>query len=417
MIRLVPLLAALTLLAAAADEWPRFLGPTGNNSAGQRGLPLTWEDKKLKHIKWKVPLPGEGWSSPVVASSRIFCTTALDDGKSLHALCVDFADGKILWDTEVFHVENPPAKHQRNSFASPTPLLENDRLYVTFGPCGTACINTQTGKKVWENRDLQWEQQNGAGGSMSGFGGLLLLACDGIDDAQFAAALDKRDGALVWKNDRSAKADLRQLSTEMRKAYGTPVVHEIAGRPVCFTVAAMRVYASDPLTGKELWFVKIPGYSNVPIPVTDGRNLYISTGFNKAELWAIKLDPDAAGDITETHVLWKQIKGAPTESTPVVIGNRLYTINTGGIACCLNTADGSIVWQERLGPDFSASPFAADGRLYFFDTWNKTYVVEASDTFKLLATNRLDAGCMASPAVFGKALLIRTKTHLYRIEE
>jgi hypothetical protein len=133
-------------------------------------------------------------------------------------------------------------------------------------------------------------------------------------------------------------------------------------------------------------------------------------------MWAIK-HAGATGDATDTHVVWKQPKGATTESTPVVVGSRLYYVNSGGIATCLNTTDGSIVWQERIGPDFAATPLFAAGRLYFFDSWGKCYVIQPGDTFQLLATNRLESGCMASPAVVEKAMIVRTKTHLYRIEE
>jgi outer membrane protein assembly factor BamB len=412
--------------AASAEIWPRFLGPNGNNISDAKGLPLEWKDrkglpsewggKKATNIQWKVALPGEGWSSPVVGSDLAYCTTALDGGKSLHALCVSLADGKIVWDVEVFKNEEVPPKHNRNSYASPTPLLEGDRLFVTFGTMGTACLSTKDGAKIWENRELKWDQQNGAGGSVAGYGDLLLIPCDGAD-VQFEAALSKKDGKVVWKSERSHKEALKQRPADMHKAYGTPVVAMVAGKPVSFTTTAQRLFALDPLTGKELWYINYaPGFSNVPVPVSDGKNLYISTGFQKPEIWAIKLEP-ATGDATETHVLWKQKKGAPYESTPVVFGDRLYMVNSGGIASCLNTADGSIVWTQRIGPDFAATPLVADGKIYFCDTWNQSYVIEPGDTFKLLATNKLESGCMASPVPVGKALIIRTKTHLYRIEQ
>lgn len=401
---------------AASDSWPRFLGPNGNNVSDAKGLPLEWEDKKGTNIRWKTALPGEGWSSPVIGSGRIYCTTALDGGKSLRALCIGLTDGKLLWDVEVFEVEEPVPKHNRNSYASPTPLLEGDRLYVAFGAMGTACVSTKDGSKIWENRELKWDQQNGAGASVADYEDLILIPCDGAD-VQFEAALSKKDGKIVWRSERSAIPMLKQRPADMHKAYGTPVVLNVGGEPTSFTTAAQRLYALNPRTGEERWFINYaPGFSNVPVPVTDGKNLYISTGFQKPETWAVKLAP-AKGDATETHVLWKQKKGGTTESTPIVVGDRLYMVNSGGIASCLKTEDGSIVWQQRIGPDFSATPLAADGRIYFFDTWNKAYVVEPGDTFKLLATNRLESGCMASPVPIGKALIVRTKTHLYRIEE
>ena len=419
MLRFLTALLALALTAQAADGWPRFLGPNGNNTTAMKGLPLEWQEatdnKPARNLKWKVELPGEGWSSPVIGADRIYCTTALDEGHSLHALCIALADGKILWDVEVFKNAAPPPNHKRNSYASPTPLLEGDHLYVTFGTMGTACLAVKDGAKIWENRDLVWDQQNGPGGSMSGFGDLLLIPCDGAD-VQYEAALSKKDGRLVWKSERSAKPDLQNKPKDMHKAYGTPVVINVDGKPVSITMAAERLYALDPNTGRELWHIVTPGFSNVPLPVSDGRQIYISTGFNKGEMWGIK-HASATGDATGTHVVWKQSKGATTESTPVVVGSRLYYVNSGGIATCLNTADGSVVWQQRLGPDFAATPLVADGRLYFFDTRSNCYVIEPGDTFRLLATNSLESGCMASPAVAGKAMIVRTKTHLYRIED
>ena len=404
--------------AVAAPEvpWTRFLGPNGNNVSDAKGLPTEWQDKKGKNIKWKVELPGQGWSTPVFADGRLYCTTALDDGKSLHALCVSYSDGSVIWDVEVLKVAEPVAKHARNSYASPTPLLEGDRLYVTFGAMGTACVSTKDGAKIWENRELKWDQQNGAGGSVSGYGDLLLIPCDG-SDVQFEAALSKKDGKIVWKSERSGIPMLKQKPADMHKAYGTPVVVTVGGEPTSFTTGAQRLYALNPLTGEERWFVNYaPGFSNVPTPVTDGKNLYISTGFQKPEVWAIKLEP-AKGDATETHVLWKQKKGGPVECTPVVYKDRLYTVTSAGVLSCMNTADGNIIWSERVGPDFAATPLIAEGRLYLFDTREHSYVIETGDAYKLIAKNKLESGCFASPVPVGRSLVVRTTTHLYRIEQ
>ena len=413
MIRFSLILAAAVTTAFAADEWPRFLGPKGNNHADAKGLPVEWSEKK--NVKWKTVIPGEGWSSPVVGGGRVYCTTALDDGKSLRAVSVDLATGAIVWDVEVFKNTEPPVKHKRNSHASPTPLLEGDRIYVTFGPQGTACLSTKDGSKIWESRELKWDVQNGPGGSVSAAGDLLLVPCDGID-TQFEAALSKKDGKVVWRSERSAKPILAQKPTDMHKAYGTPVVLTVDGKPQSVTTGAQRLYGLDPATGKELWYVNYPGFSNVPVPQTDGKNLYVATGFMKAELWGIKLG-GASGDVTESHVLWKQIKGAPVESTPLVVGDRIYTLTSAGVGSCINSATGEIVWQNRLGGDFASTPLFADGRIYCFDAWGRTDVFAPGDTYKQLASNRLAEGCMASPAVVGKALIIRTKAALYRIEE
>lgn len=415
----LPFLFPLVLCVAMAlssckkpESWAQFRGPKQGHSEA-KGVPLKWSE--TQHVKWKTPLPGEGWSSPVVRGKQIWLTTATEEGMSLRALCCDFATGKLLVDVEVFRNETVPPKHKRNSYASPTPILDGDRVYADFGPMGIACLSAKDGRKLWENRELKCDLQNGPGGSTVLHEGRLLVACDGTD-VQYGAALDAKTGRLLWKVERSAKEKLLKKPADMRKAYGTPVVFTIDGRPQALTCGAERLYASDPATGAELWFVDYPGFSNVPVPVFDGKQIYVCTGFGKPELWAIKTG-GLAGDVTATHVAWKQKKGAPDQATPVVVGDRLYMVTSGGIASCINTATGDIVWAERLSADFAASPLCIGGKLYFFDALQKQKVIAASDTFDILGKSELPDGCMATPAVAGKSLLVRTKTALYRIEQ
>ena len=301
------------------------------------------------------------------------------------------------------------------SYASPTPVLKAGKVYVHFGTMGTACLDAATGRKLWENRELQVDHQNGPGGSPTLFQDKLLITCDGID-VQYEVALDAATGKIAWKNERSAIPDLLKLPSDMRKAYGTPVIATLQGRPQSLTTGANRLYSYDPATGEELWFVDYPrGFSNVPMPVTDGKIVVISTGFNKAEMWAIRVE-GAKGNATQSNVLWKQKAGAPDQPSPLLIKDRLYMVSSSGIASCLDAATGDIIWKERIGSDFSASPLYANGRIYFCDTAGLTTVIEPADAFKLLAKNQLDSGFMASPAVVGDAFVLRTKTHLYRIE-
>jgi outer membrane protein assembly factor BamB len=399
-------------VARAGDNWLQFRGPASGHTE-VRDLPLTWSE--TEHVKWKTPLPGEGWSSPVIANNQVWMTTALDNGASLHALCCDLATGKLLFDVEVFKNAVVPPKHARNSYASPSPVLDGDRLYVHFGSMGTACLSTKDGRKLWENRDFVVDFQNGPGGSPALYQDKLLLAFDGRDQ-QYGIALDKMTGKLAWKAGRSAAAGkLQTVPPDMRKAYGTPAIFQIDGRAQALTTAAERLYASDPATGQELWSVDYPGFSNVPLPVTDGRMLFVCTGFMKPEIWGIRVG-GAHGDATASHVVWRQHIAVPDQSTPVVVGSRLFMVSSGGIASCLNTVTGETLWKERIGSDFAASPLAAEGRIYFCDAQGKTTVVAPADTFQVLAANPLADGCMASPAVVGKALVLRTKTGLYRIE-
>ena len=398
--------------AEAADDWRQFRGPTQQGHTDSK-LPTTWSE--TENIKWKTALPGLGWSSPVVNGDQIWMTTALEDGKSLRALCVDLPSGKLLHNVEVFRPDAPVTIHRRNSHASPTPVIEGDRLFVHFGSMGTACLSTKDGSKLWENTDLKVDFENGAGGSLVLHKDRLLIPCDGMD-AQYEVALDKQTGKVLWKSERSGVEKLSKKPKDLRKSYGTPVLLEIDGKTQSLTTAAERLYALDPASGSEIWYVDYPGFSNVPLPVSDERAIYVCTGFGKPELWAIKRG-DAKGDVTATHVLWKQKAGVPDQSSPVIVGERLYMVTSGGILSCIDTKDGRIVWKERVGSDFAASPIAANGYLYFFDAVGKAVVIKPGDEFQKVAVNELGDGFMASPAVVGKALIVRSKTHLYRIEE
>lgn len=415
--RLLPSLVALASLFSpsgllAGDAWPQFRGPNAGHS-DSTGLPLDWSE--TKNVKWKTPLPGEGWSSPVVAGKQVWMTAALNDGQSLRALCCDLDTGKLLMDIEVFQNAVVPPKHKRNSYASPSPVIDGDRIYVHFGAMGTACLSTKDGRKLWENREFVVNHQNGPGGSPALFQDKLLLAFDGTDQ-QYEVALNTATGQAAWRTDRSGAARLQARPTDMRKAYPSPAVFQIDGQAQSLSTGAERLYAYDPATGRELWTVDYPGFSNVPLPVTDGKMLYVCTGFMKPEIWGIRIG-GARGDATGSHVVWRQKTGVPDQSTPVVVGQRLYMVSSGGIASCLDTATGNIVWKERIGSDFAASPLAAKGRIYFCDARGKTTVIAPGDKLEVLAVNALEEGCMASPAAVGNALILRTKTGLYRIEE
>lgn len=406
--------AGTVLPANGANAWPRFLGAKQNSTAEDADkLPVTWE--AAKNIAWRTEIPGEGWSSPVVADGRVWMTTATEDGLSLRAVAVDFESGKLIHDIEVFRLEAAPVKHRRNSHASPTGLLSGGRFYVHYGTNGTAALDASTGQILWRQQSLKVDHQNGAGGSLTEYGDFLLVPCDGMD-VQHEVALRKSDGGIAWDVERSAKPFLETLAPDRRKAYGTPFLMNSGGVPVSITTAATRLYALDPATGKERWFLNYGlGFSNVPLPATDGKTLVISTGFMKPEVWAIKLE-GAQGDISESAVLWKQKTAAPDQTTPVIYKNMVFTVSSGGIASCLDLASGDILWRERIGSDYAATPLVANGLVYFFDCTGTTTVVKAQSAFEVVAKNVLEEGFMASPAVVGNVLVLRTKKALYRVQ-
>ena len=396
--------------ARAGENWPQFRGPRGDGHADAVGLPITWSESD--NVVWKTAIHGRGHSSPVVWADQVWMTTAARDGKQMFAVCVDRASGKIVHDIKLFTNEVLQITHALNSFASPTPVIEQGRVYVSFGTYGIACLDTTTGRTVWARRDLNCNHFRGPGSSPFLFGDLLIQHYDGFD-VQFVAALDKTTGKTVWKTDRST--EFANDNGDFRKAFCTPIVIRAGGRLQLISPGAQASMAYDPYTGKELWKVCWSGHSSASRPLFGHGLVYLNTGFGKAQLWAVR--PDGRGDVTDSHVVWKQLKGVPSKPSVLLIGELIFMVDDGGVASCIEACTGQIVWQKRLGGEYSASPIYADGRIYFFGHDPAATVIEAVGQFKVLAVNRLDAGFMASPAVVGKALILRTKTHLYRIEQ
>lgn len=405
----VLLLAFSTPIAHADENWPRFRGPRGDGSSMATDLPVTWSESE--NIVWKTPIHDRGWSSPVVWGDQIWVTTATADGREMFAVCVDRNSGRILHDVKVFDTPEPEEIHELNSYASPTPVVEQGRAYVHFGTYGTACLDTRSAEVLWSRRDLRCDHFRGPGSSPYLFGDLLILHFDGID-VQYLAAVNKRTGKTVWRSDRST--DFGDLDGDFRKAYSTPIVISVGGRSQLISPGANATMAYDPATGKEIWKVHYQGFSNTCQPLFDGELVYLTTGFGKNEIWAVR--PVGRGDVTDSHVVWRSRQGVPKKPSPVLVNGLIYMIDDSGILTCLESETGKTVWRERIGGAFSASPVVADGRIYLCDQQGTTTVIEPGREYRPLAANRLDAGCMASPAMVGRAIYPRTETHLYRIE-
>jgi outer membrane protein assembly factor BamB len=399
---LVLLATAFAVLPARAEQWPAFRGPGGQGHSTERGLPLTWGEGK--NVAWKTAIPGLGWSSPVVADGRVWLTTAIEQrGISLRVLAFDAASGREVVNVEAFNIPSYRREiNPKNSWASPTPVVDNGRVYVHFGADGTAALTT-SGTIVWKTR-FDYASQHGAGGSPIVYGDLLIFSCDGSDVA-FVVALDKHTGRVKWKTNRGFPAD---------QAYTTPLVIRAAERDQLISVGAFRARAYDPATGKEIWRVRYDeGFSNVPRPVFAHGLVFIATGFQQPSLLAVR--PDGTGDVTKTHIAWSLTRGAPLTPSPIAVGDELYVVTDGGIATCLDVRTGSAVWQQRLGGTYSASPVFADGRIYFLAEQGVTTVIAPGREFRRLAINALDGGLLASMAVAEASLFLRTDSHLYRI--
>ncbi len=396
------------LLSAAG--WPDYRGPAGDGISKAIDLPLAWSEEK--NVAWKTPIHGRGWSSPVVLNAQVWLTTAPLDGSELFALCVDFETGKVLHDIKLFEVEEPKQVIRANTYASPSPVIEDGRVYVHFGEMGTACLDTKTGNVIWKRRDLRCTHLRGPGSSLFLFKDMIIATYDGTD-VQYLVALDKKTGKTVWRTERST--DFGTIDGDLRKAYCTPIVIEVDGALQLISPGAKAAMAYDPSNGRELWKVRYSGFSNASRPVAADGLVYINTGFGRAQLWAVR--PDGSGDVTDTHVAWKFKKRAPTKASPVVVGGLIFMPSDAHYALCLDAKTGETVWREKIEGQYWASPVSAEGRIYFFNHEGKTTVVNADREFKILAVNTLDDGFMASPAISGKSFILRTKTHLYRIEK
>lgn len=405
--------------------WPAFRGASGNghavpaNSAESGEFPLHWSE--TSNVTWKIPIPHQGWSTPVMMGGRLWLTTASEAGNAFYVIGVDTNTGDIFVNQEVFHSDDPePLGNNINGYASPTSAIEPGRLYVNFGSYGTACIDTDSYAVLWKREDIECRHFRGPGSSVLLFEDLVVLTFDGVD-VQYLTALDKRTGETVWRTDRSTVwNDLDENGQpkrqgDFRKGFSTPAIAEVGGKPLLISVASSACYGYDPYTGREIWNITDTCHTPSASPLVHGEIAYIATGFGTTELRAIRLDGE--GDVTDSHIAWRLAgKQAPNTPSPILVDGLLYVVSDRGIVTCLEADTGAEVWSERIGGNYMASPIYAGGRLYFSSLQGKTTVIGTGRTFNLLATNQLDGDFRASPAIARNALYLRSKTHLYRID-
>lgn len=404
----------------AGVEWGQFRGPTMDGHSPAKGLPVEWSD--TKNVKWKTPIPHKGWSTPLVSDKQVWVTTATEDGHDYFVFCLDRATGKVLHEQKIFHAERPePLGNDLNCYASPTGVLTDTQVFVHFGSYGTACLDTATFKEIWRRTDLPCRHLRGPGSSLFEWKDTIILTMDGTD-VQYLCALDKKTGETRWKTDRNTEFnDLRPDGTpeaegDYRKAYTTPGLITVDGKPQIVSSASKATVSYDPDTGRELWRTTYKGFSNAAIPAWHKGVVAINTGHGKAHLQAFAIDGSTAGNITGKTV-WEQTKAIPTRSSPVTVDGLIYLNGDSGIISAVDFEDGSLLFNERTSGNASASPLYADGKLFFCNERGDTTVLKPGRTFEKLATNTFPAGIMASPVAAGNELFLRSKTHVYCIAE
>lgn len=394
-----------------SKPWGEFRGPTGQGHASVKTVPLHWSGEK--NVAWKTVIPGGGWSSPVVDDRAVYVTAAEPAGGAssltLRVISLDKASGQVNWDVPVFQPQAGKVAgiHNKNSQASPTPLIAGERVYVHFGHLGTACLTTR-GALVWTNESLWYPPVHGNGGSPALFGDRLYFSCDAGEDP-FVAAVSTKDGKLVWKVNRETQA-------KKTFSFSTPLVIEVGGRKQLISPGSGVVGGYDPANGTELWRVNYgEGYSVVPRPIFAHGLLFIGTGYDRPSVLAIRAG--GTGDVTQTHVVWKTTRGAPNTPSLLVVGDELYMVSDGGILSCLDAKTGREHWQERVGGNVSASPVYAAGRIYVQNEEGLGVVVKAGRTFEKLAANDLKERTLASYAMEEGSIYIRSAKHVFKIRE
>lgn len=410
-------------LAARAENWPRFRGPTGQGVSSEKNLPLEWSPEK--GICWKTPITGEGWSSPIVWGDRVFVTTVTEAGTQGRVLALDRASGRVLWDQQVFELV-PLRKESKNSYATPTPVTDGRHVFAVFGDGSMAALDF-AGGVVWTNREVQFYSRHGLGASPTLHEGLLIMPFDGSNrmpqagqwpqvsdeerlgwqipwDKAFVAALDAATGRRVWTGRRGRS----------RIAHVTPNVLVEDGRALVISPAGDAIQAFDAKTGELVWTVYSQGEGVTPGFVLADGIIITASGFEKTTLRAVK--SGGKGDVTATHIAWEQRKGTPNQPSLLFVKPHLYTVTDGGVVHCFDAATGEVIYAERIGGNHSASPVYADGRIYFLSETGESAVIAAGPEFKILARNSLGGErCQASIAVSQGCLFIRSDKHLFCI--
>ncbi len=399
------------------ENWTHFRGSAQNGHSESPIAPTSWSE--TENISWKTAIDGKAWSSPVVYGNQVWLSSATPDGDRMFAVCVDFETGEILQEIDLFNPIEPERIHSTNSYATPTPCIEDGRAFFHFGTFGTACVDTKSMKILWKREDLNCKHMQGPASSLIIYRDLLIVHLEGTD-VQFITALDKYSGETVWITHRPEEK-YSEVEPVYRKSYQTPIVINVNGQDQLISNGAQFCMAYDPLTGKEIWRIFYGEDSTVAVPLFYNGTVYINSGWVVSEgkpYWCrlFAVDPTGQGDVTQTHVKWMNEEYIPQTSTPVIVDGLMYAVTERGMLSCRDAASGEIIWTEKLSGHFDISMLYAGGAIYFADAKATTYVIEPGREYKPISINSLDGIAKATPAILRGSILIRTDKFLYNIK-
>jgi outer membrane protein assembly factor BamB len=395
---------------AKPKEWNQFRGPNGDGDAGMANLPIKFSE--TKNLTWKTSMPGKAWSSPVVSNGNVWITNAEENGFKMWAIQLDWITGKQLKKILVFENKKPQFCHPMNSYATSTPVIAGNQVFVHFGSHGTAALNVNSGQKIWERRDFKCDHYRGAAASPIPYLDTLIVHFDG-HDYQYIVCLNQKTGKTIWKKERAY--DFKTDNGDRKKAYCTPSVIKHNGRVELISPGAVATESRNPKNGELYWTARTGGMNSSSRPILRHGLVYIFCGMGSMS--AIR--PGGNGDVDETHLVWNRRKVVPKKSSPLLLGDYLFMISDEGVASCNNPKTGEVYWAERLGVkgQCASSPIHANGLIYSFSSEGDCVVFKpAPNGLQIISRNKLAHGCMASPAVVGNSLLVRTKQNLYRFD-
>ena len=382
----------------SADQWPRFRGPDGGGHSQARGLPTHWST--TENVVWKTEIPGAGNSSPIIWNDRIFLTSSGDAGVDRAVHCFNRADGKLMWTSKLPSQEVDKSVRDKNGYATATPVTDGERVIASFGSGGILCLDFD-GRQLWHYSLPPFTTTWGSGASPLLYENSVIFINDQNNADSVCLALDKRTGEVLWKRDRGRAM-----------GWSTPIVAKVDGRAELLYAGGETLKGYDPRSGEELWSLKGPTVEVVPTIIVGPRLVYSASGRQGPTLG---VRPGGSGDVTESHLAWRTVRGGPHVPTPIYYQGKIYTVNDTGIATCLDAETGEMDWQSRLRDKFSASPIEAEGLLYFASESGITYVIRPGPKLDVVAENDLGSPMLASPAALGNRLFLRTEKELFAI--